>query len=101
MTEWKGISMIKCSMDLIAYQQLLWEVKPPTIIELGTAYGASACWMSDVMSAYGVATQIYTIDIDPNLCDPRAKDGKDNIHWIIGDCNKIEAAFPDKMLEVN
>lgn len=96
-TEWKGIPMVKCCMDLIVYQQIMWEVKPQTIIELGTAYGGSALWMSDIMASYDIPFHIYTVDIDKSLCDQRALAAK-NVTFLQGDCNKIEETFTEEFL---
>ena len=34
------------------YQMLLWELKPKTIIEIGSGTGGSAVWMADLMKSY-------------------------------------------------
>ena len=49
MTSWRGIPMIKDCFDLIIVQQLLWEVKPQTVIEIGAYKGASALWAADMI----------------------------------------------------
>lgn len=41
-TRWRGLSMMKDSLDMVIYQQLFWEVKPRTIFETGTYTGACA-----------------------------------------------------------
>ncbi len=34
-------------MDLAIYARLMWELKPRTVIEVGTAKGGSALWLAD------------------------------------------------------
>ena len=51
---YKDIDCYKCPMDLAIYQRLMWELKPRTVIEIGTAKGGSALWLADQLSIYGV-----------------------------------------------
>ena len=39
--EWLGRPMIQYPQDMIAMQELIWEVKPDLIIETGIAHGGS------------------------------------------------------------
>ena len=61
---YRGIDCYKCPMDLAIYQRLLWEVKPHTVVEIGTAKGGSALWLADQLSIYGVeGFEVHTYDI--------------------------------------
>jgi len=71
---YRGIDCYKCPMDLAIYQRLLWEVKPRTIIEIGTAKGGSALWLADQLTIYGVegfAIHSYDIATPPTWIDDR------------------------------
>ena len=61
---YRGIDCYKCPMDLAMYQRLLWENKPRTVIEIGTAKGGSALWFADQLTVYGVeGFEIHSYDI--------------------------------------
>jgi cephalosporin hydroxylase len=72
---WKGLSCIKDPMTLASYQQIFQEVKPKTILEIGTYQGGSALWMNDMLNALEIQSKIYTFDKE-----------NDNINI---DCNNI------------
>jgi cephalosporin hydroxylase len=61
---YKGIPTFKNPFDWALYPMLLWEVRPKTIIEVGSNQGGSAAWLADTMRAYGFAFQIHSIDIN-------------------------------------
>lgn len=60
---YRGIPMVKNPFDVALYLRLLHQVRPATIIEVGTYYGGSAIWFADITRASGIATHIYSIDI--------------------------------------
>ena len=63
----RGYALIKDCLDLSIVQRLFWEVKPATIIEMGTFSGANALWMADMLKMMEIDSFIYTVDID-SLC---------------------------------
>ena len=46
-TLYRGCKLIKSPEDYVIYHQLLWHVKPQTVIELGTYTGGMAVWLAD------------------------------------------------------
>ena len=62
--KWKEIDLCKTNFDLVIYSMILQEVKPDTIIELGSGLGGSAIWLADTASALGLKTHIYSYDIN-------------------------------------
>lgn len=61
---WRGVPFGKCAFDLIAYQQLLFEQRPCTIIELGSWCGGSALWFADQGPICGSEEQrVVAVDI--------------------------------------
>jgi cephalosporin hydroxylase len=62
---WKGIPCLKDPFDLALYPLLLWELKPATIIEIGSFAGGSAVWLADLLGAMGLDGRVYSFDIDP------------------------------------
>ena len=86
-------------MDMVILQQLLWELKPATVFELGTHEGGSALWMADTLRSYGCNSQVYTVDIDRETIRPLAKQDN-NITFIHGDLFKVEKLMPAELLQV-
>ena len=52
--EWLGFKAIKCPMDLLVYQEILYERRPEWIIETGTNFGGSALFLASICSLIGV-----------------------------------------------
>lgn len=46
--EWRGVPMLKNPVDLMAYREILAEVRPALIVETGTAFGGSALYLASV-----------------------------------------------------
>jgi cephalosporin hydroxylase len=61
---YKGIPTFKNPFDWALYPILLWEVRPKTIIEIGSNQGGSAAWLADTMRAYGYSFYIHSVDIN-------------------------------------
>jgi cephalosporin hydroxylase len=59
-----GIKLWKWPCDLHLYQELVWELKPRTIIETGTAFGGSALYFAHLLDAIG-AGKVVSIDLEP------------------------------------
>lgn len=99
LTNWNGVELGKSPIDIQIYQALFWEMKPRTVFELGTYAGGAAMWMADILNIGGVESHVYSMDIDPTLIDPRARNYNKNITFVEGDCNKIEQALTPQLLE--
>ena len=59
---YKGISCLKNPIDLVLYMKLIWELRPKTIIEIGSFRGGSAIFYADLCATYGLETRIITVD---------------------------------------
>ncbi len=70
-TRFLGVGMMKSPNDLWAYQDLLTEHRPKTVIETGTYTGASALWFAFLMDMLNIeGGKVYTIDFeDRRKCD--------------------------------
>lgn len=62
---YKGVPIFKFPTDLWLYHEVIWEMKPDTIIELGAAFGGSARWFADCQQAAGVDPHVWTLDLAP------------------------------------
>ena len=62
-TNWMGIPIQKCPLDLFIYQEILYEIRPDLIIETGTARGGTTYYLAHLCDILGNG-QIITMDID-------------------------------------
>ena len=62
--KWKGFDLVKDPMTLTIYMQLIQDIKPKTIIELGTGHGGSALFYRDICKALNLSTRILTFDCE-------------------------------------
>ena len=86
--QWRGLPLFKTVYDFAIVPMLLWELRPATIIEIGSGSGASALWMADLLQLFGIEGAVLSLDIAP----PQIEHPK--VRFIGGDCNRIAEAFP-------
>ena len=91
--------MRKNPIDYVIIQQLLWELKPKTVLEMGAYCGGSALWLADSLKMYDCDSRVHSVDIDLSLIKPKAK-GRDDIVFIQGDLKNVETVLPASLLEV-
>ncbi|KAK2557359.1 Rhamnosyl O-methyltransferase [Acropora cervicornis] len=84
LTTWRGVPLMKDCFDLIITQQLLWDLKPQTVIELGAYKGGSALWTADIVKAYRFKSRIISVDINLSMLCPLARECPD-VTYIEGD----------------
>lgn len=61
---WMGRPIIQFPQDIVAMQELIWEVKPELIIETGIAHGGSLIFYASMLEIIGRNGQVLGIDID-------------------------------------
>ena len=61
---WMGRPIIALPQDMIAMQELIWEVKPDLIIETGVAHGGSIVYYASLLELIGGEGLVLGIDID-------------------------------------
>ena len=79
--------MIKNPFDLISYEEILWEIKPDIIIEIGSAHGGFALWLADRMKNINLHAKIVSVDLEDNAKKNLAAFKLKNIVCLVGDCN--------------
>jgi cephalosporin hydroxylase len=60
---WMGRPIIQYPQDMIAMQELIWEIKPDLIIETGIAHGGSIIFYASLLELIGKG-EVLGIDID-------------------------------------
>jgi len=60
---WMGRPIIQYPQDMIAMQEIIWDVKPELIIETGIAHGGSLIYYASLLELIG-SGQVLGIDID-------------------------------------
>ncbi|MBW1989553.1 MAG: cephalosporin hydroxylase family protein [Deltaproteobacteria bacterium] len=61
---WLGIPIIQHPADLIAFQELVWTVKPRLIIETGVAHGGSMVFYASLLKMMDIPGRVIGIDVD-------------------------------------
>ena len=92
--KYRGVPCLKNPFDLAIYQLLINNLKPRTIIEIGSANGGSALWLSDLTKNLELKTKIISVDINPvvNL-------KIDNVQFLKGDIYTLEKSKLPEILE--
>jgi cephalosporin hydroxylase len=88
---WLGVTINKCPMDLLIYQEIIYETRPQVIIETGTATGGSALFFASLCDLLGRG-EVITVDIEDN-CQVRHP----RITRIIGSSTDSEIAHQISM----
>lgn len=61
---WMGRPIIQFPQDIIAMQEIIWQVKPDLIVETGIAHGGSLIFYASMLELLGGDRQVLGIDID-------------------------------------
>lgn len=62
--DWLGIPIIQYPQDIVAMQEIIWQVKPDIIIETGVAHGGSLVLYASLLKLLGGDRKVVGIDID-------------------------------------
>lgn len=91
--KYKGLSFLKNPIDLAIYMKLIWDLRPRTIIEIGSKDGGSATFIADILETYKFDCPVISIDLEkPQLPpDPR-------ITFMTGDVNDIAMIIQDSAI---
>ena len=61
---WAGRPIIQFPEDIVAYQEIVWRVKPDVIVETGIAHGGSLILSASLLEMIGGNGKVIGIDID-------------------------------------
>ena len=62
--KWLGRPIIQYPQDIMAMQEIIWEVQPQLIIETGIAHGGSLIFSASMLQLLGGEGQVLGIDVD-------------------------------------
>lgn len=62
--KWLGRPIIQFPQDILAMQELIWQIKPQLIIETGIAHGGSLVFYASMLELLGNHGSVLGIDID-------------------------------------
>ncbi|WP_054976697.1 CmcI family methyltransferase [Paenibacillus sp. A3] len=63
-TRWLGVQILKMPLDLMIYQEIVYEVQPDLIIESGTFNGGSTLFFASMLELIGKG-RVVSIDVAP------------------------------------
>ena len=100
MFSWLGRPIIQFPQDIIAMQELIWEIKPDLIIETGVARGGSVIFYASMLELLGNGGKVIGIDIDIREHNRREIESHPmykNVHLIEGSstCDEIVQSVID------
>lgn len=63
---YRGLPTWKCPFDLAIYMEVIWDLKPRSVVEFGSNRGGSALWFADVMTNFGIeGAHVWSLDYHP------------------------------------
>jgi cephalosporin hydroxylase len=80
-----GVTCLKNPFDLALYTLLLSNLRPRTIIEIGSSSGGSGLWFSAQARGLALDASVYSYDIKP----PKGLDS-DNLKFDVGDVYQLQ-----------
>ncbi|HEY0376112.1 MAG TPA: cephalosporin hydroxylase family protein [Pyrinomonadaceae bacterium] len=61
---WMGLPIIQFPQDILAMQEIIWEVKPDLVVETGIARGGSLVFYASMLELLGGEGRVLGVDID-------------------------------------
>mgnify|MGYP000887620174 FL=1 len=93
--------MLKDCKSLQVTYQLMYEIQPGTVFELGTYKGAFTLWMADqldLLNGKDKKTEIFSLEKFEELVDPLAKKDE-RIKYIFDDVTNLAAHLTPEIME--
>lgn len=73
---WLGVPLLQNPEDMITYAELIYRLKPETIVETGTYHGGLALYLATVLEKINRQGKIVTVDIESSGWDEELKAGR-------------------------
>jgi len=61
---WLGRPIIQYPQDIVALQEIIWRVRPQTIVETGIAHGGSTLLFASLLELLGGDGRVVAVDVD-------------------------------------
>lgn len=88
---WLGRPIIQYPQDLVAMQEIIWQVRPQLIVETGIAHGGSLVFYASMLQLLGGEGRVLGIDIDIRTHNRQAIES----HPLAGRIEMIEGSSID------
>jgi cephalosporin hydroxylase len=98
---WKGVPMLKSPFDTAILVELLRELRPATVIELGALAGGSALFIVDQLTALDIGpSHVYSLDITIERLHPAALRAQlsRNLSFVPADVRQLGAILSDDFM---
>jgi cephalosporin hydroxylase len=87
--QWRGRDLFKTVYDFALLPMLLAELRPRSIVEIGSGTGASAIWMADLAAIHGLECQITSVDISA------VSEDYPGVDFVTGSARDLDELIPD------
>jgi cephalosporin hydroxylase len=91
--QWRGLPLMKTVFDFAIYTQLIAELRPQAVFEIGSGSGASALWLADQLALLQIPAQVHSVDLHPP-----ATVGHPGVSFYQGDCTSPATLFNAEIL---
>ncbi|MGI9607255.1 MAG: CmcI family methyltransferase [Acidimicrobiales bacterium] len=88
---YKGVSCLKSPIDLAIYMLLIYDLKPRSIIEIGSFHGGAALFYRDICKSYDLDTRIVTVDYRVLESNPTTESA-DDIEFVHADAMDLASS---------
>jgi cephalosporin hydroxylase len=85
---WRGLELFKSVFDFALLPMVLAEIRPATILEIGSGGGASAVWLADIAAMQELDCTILSVDVAPVTVE------HPGVRFILGDAGDLGRALP-------
>ncbi len=92
--KYKGRKLALNPFDMANYLQLIGDMRPGCVVEVGSYEGGRAVWLADVMAALGLPPKIISIDLAP----PKGIDTP-GVTVLEGDALRLGNVLPEDVLD--
>ena len=89
---YKGLPCRKNPFDLALYQMLIGELRPRTIVEIGSYRGGSAVWFADMMRTMALPANVHSVDVNEVDLDAPG------VMFHRGDASALEAVLRPELM---
>jgi cephalosporin hydroxylase len=91
--QYRGRALLKSPFDLALYLRLLGDLRPRTVIEIGSSQGGSALWFADMMTNFAIRGTVITIDREQ---PQRIEDAR--ISFLSADASDLSGILSEQLL---